>query len=477
MNADSRIETGALEIDRRARLRLPAPRLDYRPVEERVRDFGEACQGFSPDTARLEASRCVECPSPQGCVLACPLHNDIPAAMWEISQGRFLEAAAIYRQTSNFPELCGRLCPDEYLCAGSCGVGKMHASVRLGRLEAFVADCQREAQGLPVPVAAPPTGRRVAVVGSGPAGVTVAEELAILGHAITVFEMQRHPGGMLAYTIPRFRLPANIVQAKITQLERLGVHFVFETRVGHDISLDDLFRQGCDAVFLGTGAGFESVTALPGANLAGVYRATEFLARTNLDPATIPPGEQVPVAAASRVAVFGNSHSAVDCGRTAIRTGALEVTCYHGGLETEMLCRREDALAAREEGVRFVGLTLPVQFIGDAHGHVVRAECQRMRLSGQARLQRVIPVEGSTYLVDTDLAVLAPERGPDTLIVETTPGLEIEPEGWIISDKGTGQTTRQGVFAGGDNTGQSQLAAVAIAEGRKIAAAIHRYLS
>lgn len=457
--------------------RILAPRLDYRPVEERIKDFDEACLGFSPQTARMEASRCIQCPSPQPCMLACPLHNDIPAAMLEISEGDFLKAAAIYRQTSNFPEVCGRLCPDELLCERACPVGQFDPGIRLGRLEAFVADYQREVEGLPIPEIPQPTGWRVAVVGSGPAGLTVAEELARLGHEITVFEMRGRPGGMLVYAIPRFRLPVSIVEAKVAQLERLGVQFAFESRVGRDVTVQDLLQQGYHAVFLGTGAGFEAMVNLPGMDLEGVYLATEFLLQTNLDKAYVPPEEQASIQMGERVAIFGAGHAAVDCARTAIRMGAGKVTCFYRGWEMDILCRYEDRLAAQEEHVGFVALTEPVALIGDERGHVAQVQCQHLRLTRRGGRIHLIPAEGSGYMVDVDLVVFAPERGPDPLIVKATPGLETEPGGWIIADEETGQTTRRGVFAAGDNTGESQLAVVAIAEGCEVAASIHRYLS
>jgi glutamate synthase (NADPH/NADH) small chain len=478
MKKKTRVETWEREIDRRARLRIPAPRLDYRPAEERIKDFEEACLGFSLDTAREEASRCVECPEPQGCVLACPLHNDIPTVMWEVSQGNFLEAAAILRETSNFPELCGRLCPDECLCAGSCGVGKFHPDVRLGRLEAFVADYQREVEGgIPIPEILPPTGKRVAVVGSGPAGLTAAEELSKLGHKVTVFEMRERPGGTLIYDIPRFRLPLNVVDDKVTQLESMGVEFIFETCVGRDSSVDDLFQQGYHAVFLGTGAGLEAVMDLSCTDLDGIYQATEFLKYTNLYDANIPPDAKVPRPKDKQVVIFGGGYAAVDCARTAVRMGAQEVTCFYRCGELDTLCRIEDKIAAQEEGVYFVPLVEAASLIGDEKGRVVQAQCQRMRPSGIGPQAQTIPVEGATYMVDADLVILAPERGPDPLIGDTTPGLQTESEGWVLADKETGQTTRRGVFAAGDNTGQSQLAVVAIAEARKGAAAIHEYLS
>lgn len=458
-------------------MQVLTPRLDYRPVEERIEDFDEACLGFSPETARVEASRCIQCPTPQPCMLGCPLHNDVPAAMLEISEGNFLEATTIFRQTSNFPEVCGRLCPDELLCARPCPVGEFDPSIRLGRLEAFVADYQRQAEGLPIPGIPQPTGWRVAVVGSGPAGLTVAEELAKLGHEITVFEMRRRPGGMLVYTIPRFRLPLHIVEAKIAQLERMGVQFVCETHVGQDVMVRDLLQQGYHAVFLGTGAGFEPMMNLPGVDLEGVYLATEFLLRTNPDKSYIPPDEQMPIQVGERVAVFGAGHAAVDCARTAVRLGAQKVTCFYRGWEMDILCRYEDRLAAQEEHVRFVGLTEPVALIGDERGHVAQVQCQHVHLTRRGGRIYLIPAEDSRYTMDVDAVVFAPERGPDLMIAQTTPGLETEPGGWIITDEETGQTTRRGVFAAGDNTGESHLAVMAIAEGRRVAASIHRYLS
>jgi glutamate synthase (NADPH/NADH) small chain len=478
MEDDTRIGEQRLEdLEDRERLRLPAPRLDYRPVEERIQDFDEACRGFSPEQARVEASRCIQCATPQGCLLACPLRNNIPAAMVEISKGNFLEAAAIYRETSNFPELCGRLCPDESLCAGSCPVGRFYPDIRLGRLEAFVADQQRQAEGFLIPDMASSTGKSVAVVGSGPAGMTVAEELAKRGHPVTVFDKRRKPGGTLIYTLPRFRLPTSVVEDKVAQLEQMGIAFAMETLIGQDVTVDDLFKQEYDAVFLGTGAGREAVMDVEGTDLAGVYTATEFLSRTNLEGSYLSAEEQEPIEVGERVTIFGSGHAAVDCARTAIRLGAEDVTCYHRGDESDMICRLEDKLAAQEEGVRFVNLTAPTVLVGDREGRVVKALCQRMRLGRREHRSQPVPVEGSTYTVDTSLVVLAPELGPDPSIAEATRGLQVDADGWIVYDEETGQTTRDGVFAAGDNVGKLHLAVIAIADGRKVAANIHRYLT
>jgi glutamate synthase (NADPH/NADH) small chain len=441
-------DVGLEDLGDRERLRLPALRLSYRPVEERIQDFEEACQGFTAETARVEASRCIQCPSPQACLLACPLNNDIRAAMREIAQGNFLEAAAIYRKTSNFPELCGRLCPDEVLCAGSCPVGRFYPELRLGRLEAFVADQQREAVGFPIPELPPVTGKSVAVVGSGPAGLTVAEELAKLGHSVTIFDQHRRPGGTLVYTLPRFRLPTEIVEGKVAQLEAMGVNFVLETVLSEDVTIDGLFDQGYDAVFLGTGAGQESITGVEGADLGGVYLATEFLTRTNLDTSYLPPDQEAPIDVGERVTIFGGGHAATDCARAAIRLGAKDVILFQTGEERGEMYREEDRLAAQEEGVSLVNLTRLNLLIGDRRGHV-----------------------------DTDLVIRAPQLGPNVGLAETTKGLEVDSEGWIVTDEATGQTTREGVFAAGDSVGKMHLAVIAIAEGRKVAAGVHRYVT
>jgi len=465
------------DLGDRERLQLPALRLNYRPVEERINDIEEACEGFTPETARIEASRCIQCPTPAACILACPLGNDIKGAMREIMQGNFVEAADIYRKTSNFPELCGRLCPDEVLCAGSCPVGRFYPELRLGRLEAFVSDQQRETVGLPLPELRPATGKSVAVVGSGPAGLTVAEQLAKCGHSITVFDQHRRPGGTLAYAIPRFRLPADVVEDKVAQLQRMGVSFVMETVLCEDITIDSLFDEGYDAVFLGTGAGQEAVLDVEGADLGGVYLAKEFLTRTNLDTSYLPPDLRAPIEVGERVTIFGEGHAATDCARTAIRLGAKDVIVIQTGQEREETYSQEDRVAAQEEGVSMVELVKPILLVGDRRGHVTKALCQRMRPGRRHHHSEPVPIEGSTFMVDTNLVILAPQLGPNRRLAEMTTGLEVDSEGWFIIDESTGQTTREGVFAGGDNVGKLHLAVMAIAEGRKVARGIHKHIS
>jgi glutamate synthase (NADPH/NADH) small chain len=397
--------------------------------------------------------------------------------MREIAEGNFVEAAAIYRETSNFPEVCGRLCPDEDLCAGSCPVGRFYPELRLGRLEAFVSDQQREEGGFPIPELAAATGKSVAVVGSGPAGLTVAEELTKRGHSVTIFDEHHRRGGTLAYALPRFRLPTQVVEDKMAQLEAMGVDFVLETTLGKDVTVDDLFEEGYDAVFLGTGAGQESVTDVEGADLKNVYLATDFLTRTNLDQSYLRSDQQAPIEVGQRVTIFGGGHAATDCARTAVRLGAEDVIIFHSGEERREMYRREDRLATQEEGVSIVELTKLKLLVGDRHGRVVKAVCQHMRPCRPCRKCRVVPVEGSVFMVETDLVILAPQLGPETGPADTTEGLEVDAEGWIVTDEDTGQTTREGVFAAGDNVGKLHLAVMAIKEGRKVAAGIHRYLS
>lgn len=487
MTDQIRVESWERAIDRRARLHQPSPRLDYRPVEDRIQDFEEACLGFTPETARQEASRCVQCPEPQACILACPLHNDIPSAIWEISQGNFIEAAHIYRKTSPFPEVCGRLCPDEFLCAGSCGVGKRFPSVRLGRLEAFVSDLQRSSEGFPLPSRISNHQPKVAIVGSGPAGLAAAEHLIRLGHPVTVFDRRSRPGGALAYDIPRFRLPIEILESKILQLERMGVSFVTSVSIGKDIQLDELLAADYRAILLATGASTEITTDLPGESLEGVFHAQEFLIRTNLTQSyhLNQPGQKTTSSLLhlkdKRVLVYGYGHAAVDSARTAIRLGAGEVICIYPGTELQMLCRQEDKLAAQEEGVLFHPLVQPIELIGNQGGHlppenVKKVICQQMRpvrLEGQCR---TIPVEGAKIAIPADMVIIGLELGPNHELTKVLDGLETDANGWIKANPVTGQTNFEAVFAAGDNTGEQHLAAFAIAEGMRVAQAIHEFL-
>jgi glutamate synthase (NADPH/NADH) small chain len=492
------------DINRKARMKIPHQPVPKRPVAERIHDFREVYLGYDPETAVIEASRCLQCPKPK-CVEACPVHNDIPRALWLIEHKDFSGAAEVVRETNNLPEICGRVCPQERLCQGSCVVGKRQEPVAIGRLEAFATDYQRHAEGLPMPEhpplsppprppepeslgwggrrggqgGGPPTGKHIAVVGSGPAGLVVAEELVKNGHAVTVYEAWPYPGGILIYGIPDFKLDKAIVKARLCYLAEMGVEFVTSTRIGEALTVDDLLcTEGFDAVFLGTGAGIPAQLDVPGVHLDNIYDATDFLVRANPDETYLPLHQKEPPVVGRRVAVIGGGDTAMDCVRTAVRLGAEEVTCVYRRTEDEMPGVVADRELAREEGVKFQFLCAPVRFIGDALGRVMAMECVWMKLGepDASGRPRPVPIEGSEFTMYVDTVVLAIGYWPDPLIGETTPGLETHRWGLIVVDEATGQTSRSGVFAGGDNVHGPDLVVTAMAAGRRAAAAIDEYL-
>lgn len=471
------IQSDTLEIDRKARLRVPYIDLDLRPADERICDFEDVVISIREDRARLEASRCIHCPDPAPCVLACPAHNDIPSAMWLIENGQFLEAARLYRQTSSLPEICGRVCPHEQLCQGSCVRSKTHEPVLTGALEAFVTDWERSYAGVELPKAAP-TGKRVAIVGAGPSGLACAEQLTQWGHAVTIFDSKPAPGGLLLYGIPNFKLPKDVVFARWEDLERAGVEFVPNTYIGKDKTIDDLFAEGYEAVYLGVGTGVDAPMEVPGEDLPGVFQATEFLMRGNVALDLLPEKLRSRLGIGRRVVVIGGGDTASDCLRTALRIGAEEVTCLYRRTEKEMPGGRKDRKLAREEGARYQFLTQPVRFIAGEDGRLAKVECLRMELGepdAKGR-RRPLPVEGSNFFVEADTAVLALGYWPDPILGKSTPGLETKKWGEILIDKETGATSRPGVFAGGDAVTGPDLVVTAMVAGRKAAAGIQAYL-
>jgi glutamate synthase (NADPH/NADH) small chain len=409
-------------------------------------------------------------------MLGCPIHNDIPTALWLIEQGDFIGAAEKFRETSTLPEVCGRVCP--HLCQDSCVLSRTErGAVAIGKLEAFVADYQKKMTGVPLPDREPPTGFRVAVVGAGPAGLTVAEELTKKGHEVVVYDAWPRPGGVLIYGIPSFKLQKKVVDEKIQYLERMGVRFITRTRVGVDIQVDDLFASGYHAVFLGTGAGIEARLDVPGEDLEGVYHSTDFLIRANLDPSYLPETIKPLPPIGQRVAIFGGGDTATDCARTAVRLGATDVRIIYRRSEAEMPGSKEERAYALEEGVVVEYLTAPVKFLGDEHGHVQAVVCQRMTLGepDASGRRRPIPIPGSEFTMPVDSVVLAIGYWPDPLLGERTPGLKTRKYGLIVADE-DGRTTREGVFAGGDNVHGPDLVVTAMAAGKRAAAAIHQYL-
>jgi glutamate synthase (NADPH/NADH) small chain len=410
-------------------------------------------------------------------MLACPVHNDIPSAMWLIEQGQFLEAAKLYRQTSTMPEICGRVCPHEQLCEGSCVRNKHSEPVLTGPLEAFVADWERCAVGVSIPVGAP-TGKRVAIIGAGPAGLSCAEQLVQKGHQVTIFESKPAPGGLMLYGIPNFKLPKLVVFARVDDLRRAGVEFIYGSTIGKDRNIDDLLAEGYDAVFVGVGSEIDAPMDAPGEDLPGVYKATEFLMRGNVDLELLPPELQSRPPRFRKVAVIGGGDTASDCLRTALRIGAEEVVCLYRRTEKEMPGGLKDREMAREEGAQYQFLTQPVRFIAGEDGRLAQIECIRMVLGepdAKGR-RKPVPVEGSNFIVEADCAVTAVSYWPDPTIGKTTPGLKTDKWGLIIADRKNGATSRPGVYAGGDDVTGPDLVVTAMAAGRRSAAAIDEYL-
>jgi glutamate synthase (NADPH/NADH) small chain len=467
-----------LAIDRKARARIPSNDVATRPVAERVCDFNDVVIPMTAEQAMLEAARCIHCPDPAPCMQACPTHNDIPSAMWLIEQGEFLEAARLYRQSSSLPEICGRVCPQEQLCQGSCTHLKAFNPVLTGPLEAFVTCYERRMVGVEIPVGEP-TGKRVAIVGAGPAGMACAEQLVQRGHAVTVFDAKPAAGGLLTYGIPNFKLPKEVVFDRWGDFIRAGVEFLPETYIGKDKTIDDLFAEGYDAVFAGVGVGIDAKMEVPGEDLPGVMKATEFLIRCSLeDEALLPRQLRGHPQVGKKVAVIGGGDTASDCLRTALRLGAEEVVCLYRRTLKEMPGGRHDRELAVEEGARYEFLTQPVNFIPGEDGRLKAIECIRMQLGepDKSGRRRPVPIEGSNFIVEADTAVLALGYWPDPTIGETTPGLETRDWGLIVIDRETGATSRPGVYAGGDGVTGPDLVVTAMVAGRKAAAAIDQYL-
>jgi len=471
-------ETNERNVDRKERMKIPHTPYKVRPVEERIKDFEEVKIGYDAESAMLEASRCIQCPEPK-CIQACPLNNNIKEAMWLISQGEFLGAAQVYRQTSIFPEICGRVCPQEKLCEGACPLGKRAIAPALGALEVFVSDYQRMNGGWPIVDVAPPSGKSVAVIGSGPSGLAAAESLVKRGHAVTVYEAMPAAGGLLMYGIPNFKLDKDLVQQKIDMLESVGVQFKYNVRVGKEFSVDELLDGGFDAIFLGVGANIDAPLKAEGTDLKGIYYSGEYLQRTVPPKDTLPEDLQFLPETGRRVAIIGGGDTATDCMRTAIRLGAEEVVCYYRRTEVEMPGSKNERKYAIEEGARIEYLVAPVAFHGEGTDHVRSMTLQRMQLGepDASGRRRPVPIEGDQFTVPIDTVVLALGYWPDETISKSTPNLGTHDWGLISADPETGMTNRKGIFAGGDAVTGPDLVSTAVAAGLRAANAIHEYLT
>ncbi len=453
------------------------PRVPVREQDPKVRatNFEEVCYGYNVEEAQLEATRCLHCKNPR-CVAACPVSVQIPNFIAQVAAGNFADAAAVIARDSSLPAVCGRVCPQETQCEGSCILGVKGEPVAIGKLERFVADWNRENGGAK-PEVAPSNGHKVAIIGSGPAGLACSFDLAKLGYDVTIFEALHRPGGVLEYGIPEFRLPKDAVVApEIEDVKALGVKIETNVIVGRTVTIDSLLDdEGFDAVFVGSGAGLPKFMGIPGENLNGVFSANEFLTRNNLMKA-YRDDYMTPIHAGKKVVVVGGGNVAMDAARTALRLGA-ETTIVYRRTETELPARREEVHHAKEEGIRFAMLTNPVEILGDEKGWVKSVKCIRMELGEPDESGRRSPVavEGSEFEIETETVIMSLGTSPNPLIAKTTAGLETTRRGCLVADD-NGATSRPGVFAGGDAVTGAATVILAMGTGRKAAAAIHEYI-
>ncbi len=457
--------------------RQPRHKMPEQKPEDRIKNFNEVPLGYTPEVAIEEARRCLNCKNPS-CVEGCPVNVRIPEFIKEIAEGKFLKAIEIIKGTNSLPAVCGRVCPQESQCEAKCILGKKFEPVAIGKLEGFVADYEREKEHLPAPELKPKKGKKVAVIGSGPAGLTVAGELAKLGYSITVFEALHTAGGVLVYGIPEFRLPKKIVSYEIEALANMGVEFVTNRVVGLSETLADVMQR-FDAAFVATGAGLPSFLNIPGEDFQGVYSANEYLTRVNLMKAYKFPEYDTPVIKGESVAVFGAGNVAMDSARTAIRLGSKEVHLVYRRSREEMPARGEEIHHAEEEGLIFNLLSNPVRFIGDENGRLSGVECVKMELGEPDESGRKRPVEkkGSEFIIDIDVAIIAIGNGSNPILQKTAPDLKCNRWGNIIADSETMRTSLKGVFAGGDIVTGAATVIQAMGAGRKAAKSMDEYLS
>ncbi len=453
------------------------PRVPVREQDPKVRatNFEEVCYGYNEEEAQLEATRCLNCKNPR-CVAACPVSVKIPQFIQQVAAGDFAGAASIIAEDSSLPAICGRVCPQETQCEGSCILGVKGEPVAIGKLERFVADWSRENGGVK-PVVAPSNGHRIAIIGSGPAGLACASDLAKLGYEVTIFEALHRPGGVLEYGIPEFRLPKDkVVAAEIASVKALGVKIETNVIAGRTVTIDSLLdNEGFDAVFVGSGAGLPRFMNIPGEHLNGVFSANEFLTRNNLMKA-YRDDYDTPIHTGKKVVVVGGGNVAMDAARTALRLGA-ETTIVYRRTEKELPARVEEVHHAKEEGIQFAMLTNPVEILGNENGWVTGVRCIRMELGEPDESGRRSPVEvpGSEFDIQTDTVIMSLGTSPNPLIAKTTAGLETTRRGCLVADE-NGATTRPGVFAGGDAVTGAATVILAMGAGRKAAAAIHEYV-
>ncbi|MGM0452312.1 MAG: NADPH-dependent glutamate synthase [Thermodesulfobacteriota bacterium] len=458
--------------------KTPRQPMPEQAPEVRRRNFDEVPVGYSAEVAMAEAGRCMQCKKP-ACVSGCPVEVDIPGFIKKVAEGDFTAAIGNIWSKNSLPAICGRVCPQEIQCEGECILGKKDEPVAIGNLERFVADYARNEGAAELPEKAAPTGKKVAVVGSGPSGLTVAGDLLLKGHEVTMLEAFHKTGGVLVYGIPEFRLPKEIVASEVASLEKLGLKIECNSVVGSTVSVDELFEEGYDAVYIGVGAGLPKFLNIPGENLIGIYSANEYLTRANLMKGYRFPEYDTPLARGKNVVVLGAGNVAMDSARTAMRLGAERVRIVYRRSRQEMPARAAEIHHAEEEGIELYLLTNPVRFIGDENGRVTHMECLQMELGepDDSGRRRPVPVEGSEFWLECDLAVISVGADANPLLTRSDEEISLNRWGYIQVDEKTGKTSKKGVWAGGDIVTGMATVILAMGAGRTAADSIHDYLT
>jgi glutamate synthase (NADPH/NADH) small chain len=465
------------EDEKTIRLKIPRQDMPEQDRKLRIENFQEVPYGFTSELALLEAGRCLQCKVPK-CVDGCPVNVDIPSFIKLITEEKFNAAVKKIKETNVLPSICGRVCPQENQCESHCILGKRDEPVAIGRLERFVADYERKMDLVTVPEIKHSTGMKIAVIGSGPGGLTVAADMRQLGYEVTVFEALHDSGGVLTYGIPEFRLPKSIVQAEIDYLKKLGVRFELNHIIGNILTVDELL-QHFNAVYVGVGAGLPWFMGIEGESLGNIFSANEYLTRMNLMKAYRFPEYDTPMPRGNKVAVIGGGNVAMDCARTAIRTGANEVTIIYRRSRQELPARQEEVHHAEQEGIKFKLLNSPVRYLGTDSKLIKGIECIQMQLGepDSSGRRRPIPVEGSNYTIECDLAIVAVGNGPNPILFKSTPDIKLNKRGYIEANPETGETAKEFVYAGGDIVTGAATVILAMGAGRIAARAMHEKLS
>jgi glutamate synthase (NADPH/NADH) small chain len=446
--------------------------------EVRKRNFLEVPTGYTMAMAQQEAARCIQCRKP-GCVAGCPVEVDIPGFINLITEGDMTAAIRNLWSKNALPAVCGRVCPQETQCEAKCVVGKKGDPVAIGNLERFCADYERENGTGELPPTQPATGKKVAVIGAGPSGLTVAGDLIVKGHDVTIFEAFHKAGGVLVYGIPEFRLPKSIVAQEVNFLERLGVNVQCNAVVGRTVTLDELFEEGFDAIYVGVGAGLPRFMNIPGENLVGILSANEYLTRANLMKAYEFPKVDTPIPMGKNVVVLGAGNVSMDSARTAMRLGADKVRIVYRRSRAEMPARIDEIHHAEQEGIEFFLLTNPIKYLGNGEGRLTGMQCLKMELGepDDSGRRRPVPIEGSEFELDCDLCIVAVGSGANPLLTKDTPDIQLNQWGYVIADPKTGKTTKKAVWAGGDIVTGAATVILAMGAGRQAADSIHEYLT